>query len=205
MNKLLTATALCSLGLSSCAFQTHSKIHRLGYYRQGVSIAENQVLYRHEGKTYLRGQRTRYRVCYDSWWFDPCRSVTDKPIEGSQAEIVYKEAGIRGKTLYLQGDWQELPEQAVSRGTPLTDVTSCYDKGRHYTGFNGSTPYHLVEQDAHYTAWSLLTTPASVAAAIGIDIPVTIGAFTIGACVLPFDLLIRQQQQQSHTETPPAS
>ena len=205
MNKLLTATALCSLGLSSCAFQTHSKIHRLGYYLQGVSIAENQVLYRHEGKTYLRGQRTRYRVYYDSWWFDPCRSVTDKPIEGSQAEIVYKEADIRGKTLYLRGDWQELPEQEISRGTPLSDVTSCYDKGRHYTGLNGSTPYHLVEQDAHYTAWSLLTTPASVAAAIVIDIPVTIGAFTIGACVLPFDLLIRQQQQQSPTETPPAS
>ena len=65
MNKFLPATALCcSMGLSSCAFQTHSKIYRLGYYLQGVSVPENQVLYLYEGKSYLRGQRTKYRVCY---------------------------------------------------------------------------------------------------------------------------------------------
>ena len=97
------------------------------------------------------------------------------------------------------------PGQEVSRGNSLAGITACYDKGCHYTGFSGTTPYHLVDQEAHYTAWSLLTTPASVAAAIGIDIPVTVGAFTIGACVLPFDLLIRQQQQQPPTDTLPAS
>lgn len=128
--------------------------------------------------------------------------MTNEPIEGSHAEIVYREADVRGETLYLKGDWQSLPEQEVRMDAALTGITGCHDNGRHYSGPNNAEPLHLVDQRAHYTSWSLLTTPASVAAAIGIDIPVTVGAFTIGACVLPFDLLIRQPQKQS-SDTPP--
>ena len=45
-----TALSLAAVGLSSCLFQSHRKIYNLGCEYEGVSILEQDTVYRIQGK-----------------------------------------------------------------------------------------------------------------------------------------------------------
>ena len=177
----------CMLLLSSCLFQTHSKIYQLGCEYEGVSILDRNTCYRINGKDYIKGQRTRLRSHFDSWWFDPCVGAYYRPIKGTQGEIVYREIYHEKGDTYIQsrGEWKTLDAaeaQPRQLGAELGLPTHYHTRNR-----------------AIYTPWALLTTPVAVASAVVIDIPVTLSFFTIGGL---YHLTLGQQQQPNTPEKP---
>lgn len=180
--KILATTALClaAVGLSSCLFQSHRKIYNLGCEYEGVSILEQDAVYRIQGKEYIKGQRTRLRCCYDGWWFDPCRSVEYRPIDGTQGEIVFHEMNDSGDGLaYPSGQWLPL------------DATNAQQKPLKSENIDYPT-HHPTENTASYTPWAILTVPAAVVSAVAVDIPMTVGLLM----AVGITELIPGQQQQ---------
>lgn len=178
----LLYAVLCTMGLSSCLFQSHSKIYNLGCEYEGVSILERDTVYRIQGKEYIKGQRTRLRCIYDSWWFDPCRGVEYRPIKGKQGEIVFLQIDDNGG------------EYADTRGEWLTlDTTDAQQKT--LKSREVWIPTHSTTQDrAIYTPWAILTVPAAVVSAVAVDIPMTVGLLmAVGVT----ELIPGQQQQQN--------
>ena len=162
-SRILAICSLClaAAGLSSCL--SHYKIYNLGCEYEGVSILEQDTVYRIQGKEYIKGQRTRLRCCYDGWWFDPCRSVEYRPIDGTQGEIVFHEMNDSGDRLaYPRGQWLPL------------DATNAQQKPLKSGNIHYPT-HHPTENTASYTLWAVLTTPAAAISAVAIDIPMTIG------------------------------
>ncbi len=187
--KPTTATILslpCMLLLSSCLFQTHSKIYQLGCEYEGVSILDRNTCYRINGKDYIKGQRTRLTSHYDSWWFDPCEGTYYRPVEGTQGEIVYHEVYKDDEYLHSRGEWVTL------------DATKAQPKQMEAELIGLPTHYHTKPGEI-YRPWALLTTPAALASAIVIDIPVTLGFFTVGGL---YHLTFGQQQQPTTPEKP---
>ena len=178
----LLFAVLCTMGLSSCLFQSHSKIYNLGCEYEGVSILERDTVYRIQGKEYIKGQRTRLRCCYDGWWFDPCRSVEYRPIDGTQGEIVFHQMNDSGDGLaYPRGQWLPL------------DATNAQQKPLKSENIDYPT-HHPTENTASYTPWAILTVPAAVVSAVAVDIPMTVGLLmAVGVT----ELIPGQQQQQN--------
>ena len=187
--KPTTATILslpCMLLLSSCLFQTHSKIYQLGCEYEGVSILDRNTCYRINGKDYIKGQRTRLTSHYDSWWFDPCEGIYYRPIEGTQGEIVYHEVYKDDEYVHSRGEWITLD---AAKAQPKQMEAELIGLPTHYPTKHGEI----------YRPWALLTTPAALASAIVIDIPVTLGFFTVGGL---YHLTFGQQQQPTTPEKP---
>ncbi len=183
-----TILSLLCLPLSSCLFQTHSKIYQLGCEYEGVSILDRNTCYRINGRDYIKGQRTRLTNHYDSWWFDPCEGCYYRPIEGTQGEIVYHEVYHEkgDKYTHTRGEW-------ITLDTPNA-------RPRQIDGELIGLPTHYPTKHSEiYTPWALLTTPAALASAIVIDIPVTLGFFTVGGL---YHLTVGQQQQPTTPEKP---
>ena len=178
----LLFAVLCTMGLSSCLFQSHSKIYNLGFEYEGVSILERDTVYRIQGKEYIKGQRTRLRCCYDGWWFDPCRSVEYRPIDGTQGEIVFHEMNDSGDGLaYPSGQWLPLDATNAQQKTLKAKII-------------GYPTHYPTKKTEIYTPWVVLTTPASVISAVAIDIPMTVGLLmAVGVT----ELIPGQQQQNS--------
>ena len=170
------------MGLSSCLFQTHSKIYRLGCEYEGVSILERDTVYRIQGKEYIKGQRTRLRCIYDSWWFDPCRGVEYRPIKGKQGEIVFLQIDDNGgEYADTRGEWLPL------------DATNAQQKPLKSENIDYPT-HHPTENTASYTPWAILTVPAAVVSAVAVDIPMTVGLLMAVGIT---ELIPGQQQQQN--------
>ena len=177
----LLFAVLCTMGLSSCLFQTHSKIYRLGCEYEGVSILDRNTCYRINGKDYIKGQRTRLTSHYDSWWFDPCEGIYYRPVEGTQGEIVYHEVYKDDEYIHSRGEWITL-DAAKAQPKQMDDEL-----------IGLPTHYHTRHREI-YTPWALLTTPASVISAVAIDIPMTVGLLmAVGVT----ELIPGQQQQQN--------
>lgn len=184
--RILSFTTLClaATGLSSCLFLSHSKIYNLGCEYEGVSVLERDTIYRIQGKEYIKGQRTRLRCCYDSWWFDPCRGVEYRPIEGTQEEIVYREVYTENGGMHTRGDWLKL---APANQQPKQVKVQLLYQPTHAPLTHGKT----------YTPWAILTTPAAVVSAVAVDIPMTVGLLLAVGIT---ELIPGQQQQVSDFE-----
>ncbi len=176
---------LCLPLLSSCLL--HSKIYRLGYEYEGVSLAEENAYYRIKGKDYVKGYRTRLSVHSDSLWFDPCKGVYYRPVDGTQKDIVYHEIKREKHAAYPRGEWMS------------QDAATGAEKQTLNVPLRSIPAHYPTSHKPIYKPWALLTTPAAVATAVCIDIPVTLLCFTVGgACEL--GILMTGQQQQALPE-----
>lgn len=183
-----TILSLLCLLLSSCLFRTHSKIYQLGCEYEGVSILDRNTCYRINGRDYIKGRRTRLTSHCDSWWFDPCEGCYYRPIEGTQGEIVYHEVYHEkdDKYTHSRGEWIKLDATNARPRQINAELT-------------GLPTHYPTSHSEIYTPWALVTTPAALASAIVIDIPVTLGFFTVGGL---YHLTAGQQQQPSTPEQP---
>lgn len=206
--KQLICPILLSLILSSCLL-SHQRILDHAFVFDAVRLTSYNTYYEHDGKTYIQGQRVQIaqRDPDYLWWnIKGSYSYYWKVVPGSEGEIVYREASLQreyGKTCLhspKNSEWQQLQPQPSRKyrvnGIQINGFTYKEDE-------KGQPQLWSTDKEKKLSSRALYALPAGVAALVLVDIPVSVGAWSIAAIGSVIALPATLPQQQTPTPSTP--
>lgn len=206
--KQLICPILLSLILSSCLL-SHQRILDHAFVFDAVRLTSYNTYYEHGGKTYIQGQRVQIaqRDPDYLWWnIKGSYSYYWKVVPGSEGEIVYREASLQredGKTCLhspKNSEWQQLQPQPSRKyrvnGIQINGFTYKEDE-------KGQPQLWSTDKEKKLSSRALYALPAGVAALVLVDIPVSVGAWSIAAIGSVIALPATLPQQQTPTPSTP--
>lgn len=207
MKQLIYPILLCLI-LSSCLL-SHQRILDHAFVFDAVRLTSINTYYERDGKIYIQGQRvqiTQRDPDYLWWNIKGSYSYYWKVVPGSEGEIVYREASLQreyGKT-YLHSpknsEWQQLQPQPSRKyrvnGIQINGFTYKEDE-------KGQPQLWSTDKEKKLCSRALYALPAGVAALVLVDLPVSVGAWSIAAVGSVIALPATLPQQQTPTPSTP--